>query len=148
MNDKNMLFNTASSIAVLYHHKQVDKAGLPYILHPMAVATMVENIEERIVAMLHDTIEDTDLTLDILEHVYDFPKWVLDAVDAITNRKDEKEPLDDYLDRVKANPIAFAVKLKDIEHNRSERRLSYLGLDVQKRLRKKYRYCVQYLYAR
>lgn len=113
MNKKISLMETCLTTAFTYHMGQVDKNGRPYILHPFAVASMMDTEEEIILAVMHDTIEDTELTLEECKGF--LPENILQALDAITKR--EGEQYRDYILRVKANPLATKVKLKDIEHN-------------------------------
>ncbi|AFY60100.1 HD domain-containing protein [Synechococcus sp. PCC 6312] len=111
----------AIEIATQAHHGQVDKAGKPYISHPLAVMGLVEGESEKIVAVLHDVVEDTPISLNDLA-AEGFSAECLAAVDAITKR--DGEPLDDYLERVKSNPIAIRVKLADLSHNMDLRRIA------------------------
>lgn len=104
----------AEIIATIAHNRQLDKGGKPYIGHPQAVASMVTTEDEKTVAWLHDVVEDTPVTLDILL-LMGFSAEVVDAVDAVTRRPGEDRQ--DYLDRVKANKIATQVKLADLKHN-------------------------------
>lgn len=101
-------------IATQAHQGQVDKAGKPYISHPLAVMGLVKGESEKIVAILHDVVEDTPITLTDFA-AEGFSPECLVAVDAITKR--DGEPLEDYLERVKSNPIAINVKLADLTHN-------------------------------
>lgn len=112
MNDANL--NGAIAVAVLAHAEQVDKAGEPYILHVLRVMLRMRTEEERIVAALHDVVEDTNWSLGDL-HAQGFGEAVLDAVDALTRRDDEG--YSDYIDRVALNPLATAVKLADLADN-------------------------------
>lgn len=125
----------AIRIAVDAHGIQLDKAGMPYILHPLHVMNNVDEIDAKIVAVLHDVVEDTAQTLEGLRY-YGFSAEVIDAIDAITKRKGES--YDDYLTRVKANPLALRVKLADIAHNSSPKRLDYLDNHERKYLEGKY----------
>src|SRR6266511_6489872 len=107
------LFERAVLIAVEGHARQHDKAGNPYLLHPLRVILSVQSESERIVAVLHDIVEDTDWTFAALESE-GFPKDVLAGIDAVTNRDDE-----DYFDFVRragANPIGRVVKRADLLH--------------------------------
>lgn len=119
--------NSAIAIANSAHYGQVDKAGAPYILHPIRVMLRMRTREEQIVALLHDTIEDTRhaeipaarWNLDKLWKF--FPSETLrDAIDAITRRDDE--PYEDYIRRVAANELARAVKIEDLADNRDPAR--------------------------
>lgn len=104
----------ALSVAQEAHRGQVDKGGHEYILHPLTVAAMVYSFDESIVALLHDTVEDTDVTLqDLLDK--GFPPYIVEAVDAISRRRGEGR--EDYIRRVKQNRLAAAVKIADLRHN-------------------------------
>ena len=111
--DETGMEQKALGIACAAHAGQVDKAGMPYIYHPTAVAAKFETSLLRTVALLHDVVEDTPVTLEDLEK--QFPKEVIDAVDAITYHKGESK--DDYLGRVMKNMTAREVKIADIGHN-------------------------------
>jgi (p)ppGpp synthase/HD superfamily hydrolase len=94
---------------------------------------------EQIVAILHDTVEDTDATLEDIRNLCDgqtYADTIVDAVDAITKRPNEQ--YDDYLVRVKDNPIALSVKLADIRDNMSPIRQYRLPLEKQIKLKAKY----------
>jgi (p)ppGpp synthase/HD superfamily hydrolase len=99
--------------AVELHSYQVDKAGVPYIHHPMFVMSQVKTDIQRIVAVLHDVVEDTIATLD--EVRFRFGDEVADAVDALTRRKNESYFA--FIRRVKLNRDAKHVKFHDIKHN-------------------------------
>lgn len=104
----------AYEIAKKAHKDQKDKAGVAYIHHSETVASMMRTDIEKAVAYLHDVIEDTNITLDVLQK-QGFSKDILNAVDAITKRKGED--YSDYLERVASNKIAKVVKLADMKHN-------------------------------
>jgi len=117
------------------HQGQMDKVGVPYIFHPVHVAEQMETESETIAALLHDVVEDTDVTLgDLAEDGY--PKDAIDAIAALTH--EEGEEYYAYLDRVKQNPIAHKVKLADIAHNSDETRLASLSMADATKLREKY----------
>ena len=101
----------AKQLAKEYHRGQVDKAGVDYFNgHITSVVNGVDTIEEKIVAYLHDTLEDTNLSyLDLM--VLGFSDKVINGVIFIT--KDKKEKYEDYLEHVKSNELARAVKLSD-----------------------------------
>lgn len=101
-------------LASLAHKGQVDKGGSPYINHPVHVAESLCSETEQTVALLHDVIEDTPLTLDDLI-IFGFSRDVVNAVDCLTKRQDESRS--EYLKRVKRSRLATRVKLKDLEHN-------------------------------
>jgi (p)ppGpp synthase/HD superfamily hydrolase len=138
------LIEQAIWLAARAHAGQVDKGGLPYLLHPLAVMDKMapDDIEGRIVAVLHDVFEDTNTSPDELSC---FSLAVKLAINAIT--KQDGESNKSYWSRVKANRIALRVKLKDIEHNSSEARLTVLPKEEAEYLRQKYKKAVEYLLA-
>ena len=115
------LLERAILLAVQAHRGQVDRSGAPYILHPLRVMFRVETENERIAAVLHDVVEDTDWTLDGLR-AEGFPEEIVQAVDCLTRR--EGESYDDRVARAAAHPIARRVKLADLEDNMDARRLT------------------------
>lgn len=108
------MLEKAIIVAVSAHQGQVDKGGNPYILHPLAVMLSLKDEVERICAVLHDVIEDTDITLEYLKNE-GFSNEVLTALDALSRRKDES--YDEFIDRIINNKIACHVKLADLKHN-------------------------------
>ncbi|NJN38402.1 MAG: GTP pyrophosphokinase [Acaryochloridaceae cyanobacterium CSU_3_4] len=116
------LLSTAIAIATDCHAHQLDKAGQPYISHPLRVMQAVATTQEKIVAVLHDTVEDSDLTLPDLAAA-GFPSDVLAAIDAITQRQDESYEV--YLARVIENPIALRVKIADMTDNMDISRIAH-----------------------
>ena len=117
----------AMEIAYAAHHGQVDKAGMPYIFHPIHLAEGMDDEISCCVALLHDTVEDTDITFSQLEK--EFPKDVLDALKLLTHEKET-----DYFDYVRAlkkNPIAVKVKLADLAHNSDQSRLIGTTMDEE-----------------
>jgi hypothetical protein len=104
----------ALQIAARAHEGQVDKEGLPYILHPLRVMAGVEGAEARIVAVFHDVIEDTPVTADDLRRE-GFSEAIVASVLCVTHRKDESYA--DYVVRCKGNEVARRVKLSDLEDN-------------------------------
>lgn len=115
------MLSKAINIATDAHNGQVDKAGEPYILHPLRVMLSMSDNESRIVAVLHDTVEDTWVTLDLLQHE-GFNQDIIDAIDCLTRRKDENYM--DFIKRCKGNPIARMVKLADLNDNSNIKRIS------------------------
>lgn len=140
--DKNEQLWVAIDIAIHAHDMQLDKGGMLYVLHPLHVMDSVDGIDAKIVAVLHDVVEDTETTLANLAE-YEFPQEIIDAIDAITKRKGEKKEA--YWARVKANPLALQVKLADIAHNSSEGRLAALSSDERNYLRTKYAKALAFL---
>jgi len=119
MLDETMI-ERAISIAVAAHKKQRDLGGKPYILHPLRLMCQFENEDAQIVAVLHDVVEDTHITLNLLQQ-HKFKADIIVAIDCITKRKGE--PYSIYLDRVATNPLATAVKLMDLRDNCNFKRL-------------------------
>ena len=131
----------AYKIAKKAHLGQVDKAGEDYIKHPEKVASFVKTDEEKAVAYLHDVIEDTELTLVDL-HEYGFSKEILEAVDVITKKRGED--YQSYLNSVKNNKLARAVKLADLRHNSDLTRLAKVTEKDIKR-KEKYQKAIDFL---
>lgn len=104
----------AMRIAYEAHKDQYDKGGVPYIFHPYHLAEQLSDEYDICVALLHDVIEDTEVTLKDLENV-GFPREIVEAVNILT--RDRTITYLDYIRRLKANPIARRVKLLDLEHN-------------------------------
>ena len=105
----------AVTVATRAHKGQVRKDGTDYISHPVRVAVRCDTKEQKIVALLHDVVEDTDMTLDELREL-GFDRHIIEAVDAMTKRPGEVY-LDEFIPRCKADPIARVVKLADIDDN-------------------------------
>ncbi len=118
------LFDTARKIATAAHEGQTDKAGKPYITHPLRVANACADPRARIVGVLHDAVEDTDVTLDQLRDA-GFPAPIVEAVDAISQR--DGEPREDYYGRVMANRLATLVKIADVTDNMDPTRITNPG---------------------
>lgn len=106
----NTTIQRATRIADAAHTTQHDLAEFPYILHPFRVAIAVQGETAKVVAILHDVIERTDVTLDDLASV-GFARAILDAVDAVSERG--AEPLDSYFARVRSDLLATEVKRGD-----------------------------------
>lgn len=108
----------AIEIASSYHVDQIDKAGYPYILHPLAVMNIARskfgyNPNIMAAAVLHDTIEDTTYTdVQLYE---DFPVMVADTVMLLTKADNEK--YEDYMKRVLSSKSAMMIKICDLTHN-------------------------------
>ena len=122
----------AMNLAYHAHHGQFDKGGVPYIFHPIHLAEEMDDEISTCVALLHDTVEDTAVTLEDL--AAQFPAEVVNAVRLLTHGEDV-----DYFDYVRAirqNPIAVKVKLADLRHNGDPKRICNQG--NQERRREKY----------
>ncbi len=125
----------AIGLAVEVHRGQVDKVGRPYILHPLRVMFWLETELEQIVGVLHDVVEDSELTLSDLRRM-GYPEAVITALDGVTKREDES--YEAFISRSQANPVSSRVKLADLEDNLDLRRLSALTTKDFERL-KRYR---------
>jgi (p)ppGpp synthase/HD superfamily hydrolase len=121
----------ALAIAVQAHRGQVDKAGEPYILHPLRVMMRLSTPDERIVAVLHDVVEDSPTTLDDLRAA-GFADATVRAVDHLTRRDDET--YEAFIERAEQDPIARRVKLADLEDNMTITRLQTLDERAVERL--------------
>ncbi len=106
----------AIAIAAAAHAGRVDKAGAPYILHPLRVMLSVSTDGERIVAVLHDVVEDTHWTPDALRKE-GFSEEILSALDSVTKRKGEEDDYAAFVARAAENPIGRRVKLADLMDN-------------------------------
>ena len=135
MNDKELI-QKAVSIATAVHAEQLDKGGMPYIMHPLRVAEKCSTIDEKVVAILHDTIEDGDISPEYLLH-QGFSQQIVDAVLSVTKQKGED--YEAFVKRASLNPIGRIVKLKDIEDNMDIRRLTILDEEALTRLQKYHR---------
>lgn len=131
----------ARVLAERAHAGQVDKGGNPYIKHPYAVMRMAEPGIDRIVAILHDVVEDSDTSIEKIRNL--FGDEVAAAVDAITRRPGEDPS--EYYGRVRSNEIALRVKHFDLRHNSDPERLALLPPDVRTRLEEKYAKARQHL---
>ena len=128
------MLNKAIDIATKAHSGQVDKAGQPYITHPLRVMSMGATDDEKIVGVLHDVVEDSDWTFDRLA-AEGYSTEVIKALRCVT-KLSESESYDKFIERIKANPLAVKVKLNDLTDNMDIRRLAYISEKDVKRLRK------------
>lgn len=121
----------AIALAVQAHHGQRDKAGQPYILHPLRLMLKLETEEERTVAVLHDVVEDTPWTLERLRAL-GYPEPVLRALEGLTRREDET--YEAFIERLRPDALACRVKLADLEDNMDVRRLTAVTAKDTERL--------------
>jgi (p)ppGpp synthase/HD superfamily hydrolase len=112
----------AIALAAKAHEGQVDKAGAPYVLHPLRMMMRLTTADERIAAVLHDVVEDTDWTLDRLR-AEGFSETIVAAVEALTRRPDED--YETFVRRAAANPIGRRVKLADLQDNSDLARIAH-----------------------
>lgn len=123
----------AMRIAYDAHAGQVDKTGLPYIYHPIHLAESMSDENSVITALLHDVVEDTDITIDDLARE-GFNERILTALQLLTHN-----PADDYMDyisRLSTCPLARKVKLADLRHNSDASRLEFIDEKMNQRFEK------------
>ena len=133
----------AIAIAAEAHEGQFDKAGFPYILHPLRVMLRLNSLEDRIVGILHDVIEDTPWTPEMLR-AEGFSEAILEALDTVTKR--EGEDYEAFIRRAASNPIGRRVKLADLADNSELSRIAQPTERDRARL-EKYARATQYLEA-
>lgn len=112
------LTNKAMCIAYQAHHGQVDYNGIPYIFHPIHLAEQMDDEISCCAALLHDVVEDTDVTMQDLAK--EFPDEVIQVVKLLTH--DDNVPYFDYVREIKKHPVAKKVKLADLTHNSDQTR--------------------------
>ena len=135
------MIDIALAIAKKAHAGQVDKAGVDYIQHPLYVASQIKTEQEEAVALLHDVLEDSDITVaDLL--AYGLSNEVVTAVQTLTKKKGQS--YQDYLGKVKSNNLARVVKLADLKHNSDLSRLKTVSNTDYERV-KKYKNAIRYL---
>ena len=127
------LLEQAINIALQAHKGKADKGGNPYILHPLRLMLAMETTEEKIVAVLHDVIEDSSFTIQQLKQE-GFSKKVLDAVSLLT--KTENQNYENYISAIKKNPLATKVKLADLKDNMDKSRLKKITEEDLIRIKK------------
>jgi (p)ppGpp synthase/HD superfamily hydrolase len=120
MNTNNELLERAVQIAAKAHAGQKDKYGAPYLLHPLRVMDRVRTLPEKIVAVLHDVVEDTSWTFDDLRGE-GFPEEIIAALKCVTKRANED--YEEFVRRSASNSLARRVKIADLEDNMDLRRL-------------------------
>lgn len=131
-------------IAYHAHEGQYDVNGIPYVFHPYHLAEQMEDEISTCVALLHDVVEDTSVTLEELEK--EFPVQVTEAVKLLTH--EEGTSYEDYVRKIKTNETAKRVKLADLAHNMDETRLVGNKILTKEKLewwRKKYHMALKIL---
>lgn len=108
------------------HKEQNDKTGMPYVFHPFHLAEQMTDEISTVCALLHDVVEDTEMTLGDLSDM-GFPKEVIEVLELLTHEKDV--PYFDYIEKISKNPIAKKVKLADLAHNSDLTRFAENELD-------------------
>ncbi|MFI5145127.1 MAG: GTP pyrophosphokinase [Ignavibacteria bacterium] len=123
----------AIDLAFRVHKNQKDRYGKPYIFHPLRVMNKMNDEKEKIVAVLHDVIEDSELTYKDLCDA-GFSEEIIDAIASISKQDDEEYY--DYIKRVMQNKLACKVKLADLEDNMDIRRIETITEKDAERLKK------------
>lgn len=131
----------ARLIAAIAHRRQRDKSGMPYILHPEKVASLLDAPEEKIVGYLHDTVEDTSVEIEDIRGF--FGDEIADAVAAMTH--EDGVPYMEYVRKLAANPLARRVKMADLTHNMDITRIPDPTPEDYKRIEEKYKPAYEYL---
>ena len=129
------LTKKALKISFKAHKDQMDKSGMPYVYHPFHLAEQMNDEYSTCVALLHDVVEDTDISLDDLASD-GFPAEVIEALTLMTHN--DNVPYMDYVRKIKTNPIATKVKQADLEHNSDLTRLDNVD-DAALERKNKYR---------
>ena len=135
------LTKKAVRIAYNAHKEQVDKSGLPYIFHPFHLAEQMETENEIITALLHDVVEDTEITFDELRS-HGFSESVLETLSLLTH--DDDTEYMDYIEKISKNLLAKKIKLADLRHNSDTTRLDVIDEKINSRL-EKYRKAINFL---
>lgn len=132
-----MNIETALQIALNAHYGQTDKCGEPYILHPLYVMSRMDTEDGQVVAILHDVVEDTDITLSELIS-YGLTPLQAEALDLLTHRKGV--PYMEYIDKLISNDVAREVKIADLQHNMDDDRFAkavHNGCDKERMWKKR-----------
>jgi len=124
----------AIEIAISAHKGKKDKAGADYILHPLRVMARGKNDMEKICGVLHDVVEDSEWSFEMLQNE-GFSEEIVSALRCITKESEEEE-YETYINRVAQNPTAIRVKINDLLDNMEITRLKHLNEDDLKRLNK------------
>ena len=135
------LTKKAMKLAFKVHKEQVDKSGMLYIYHPIHLAEQMQDEATTCVALLHDVVEDSELTFDDLQKE-GFTESIIEALRLMTH--DGAVPYMDYVRKIKENPVARVVKLSDLAHNSDLSRLDSIDEKAKKRA-EKYRQAIALL---
>ena len=118
------MISKALKIAYTAHQNQIDKGGIPYVQHPIRVALSCMTDDEKIVALLHDVIEDTNVTVEELRQA-GFSTTIINAIIALT--RIDGEDYMQFIKRLSLNDLATSVKIQDLKDNMDIRRLNGKG---------------------
>ncbi len=140
-----MIYTPQTKRTILFaydaHRGQYDKSGLPYITHPLHVAETMETEDECVVALLHDVLEDTDITIEDMTRVGVSARQIA-ALQLLCH--DDSVPYLDYVQAIRVDPIARKVKLADLHHNSDLTRLNVVTTQDMERV-EKYKQAIEML---
>ena len=140
-----MVYTPLTKRAILFafdaHRGQYDKSGLPYITHPLHVAESMESEDECVVALLHDVLEDTDITIEDLTRIGITDRQIA-ALKLLCH--DDSVPYLEYVQSIRVDPIARKVKLADLHHNSDLTRLNVITTQDIERV-EKYKQAIEIL---
>ncbi|MCR5104852.1 MAG: GTP pyrophosphokinase [Eubacterium sp.] len=125
------LTKLAMKVAYKAHNEQKDREGIPYIFHPAHLAEQMDDEDSCVVALLHDVVEDSDMTLDELKAL-GFTRRQLEAVELLTHERidpslpeaERTEIYLDYIREIKKNELARKIKIADLSHNSDRTRIA------------------------
>lgn len=134
---------TKKAIKLMFeaHKNQVDKSGIPYVFHPWHVAESMQDEDSVVVALLHDVVEDTNITIDDLKKE-GFNSKVIEALEKMTHNKNTDYY--EYIKTIGSNELATKVKIADLMHNMDYTRLEIIDKKAEEKL-KKYKKSLNYL---
>lgn len=132
----NLLFKALELVTIIFQDK-VDKGGYPYSIHLLTVYSRVDDYMEKVCALLHDIVEDSDVTVEELKEI-GFTDEIVEIVNILTKKKGEVYT--DYIDRIikSGNVHAMNIKLADLSHNMETDRIKNPTVEDFDRLHKKY----------
>jgi (p)ppGpp synthase/HD superfamily hydrolase len=135
------LLAKAIALASQKHMGQFDKGGMPYILHPLKVMHYLksDDLELMAIAVMHDVVEDSDVTFSDL-YAMEFTPRIVETLRLLTKMPGQTHR--EYVDGIKKNPDAIKVKLADLRHNMDARRLKGITPKDSARMDK---YCKMYV---
>lgn len=123
----------AIKLASIKHYGQRDKSNKPYIFHLLYVMNNLDDLKAKIVGVLHDILEDTDITRNDLLN-YGFSKEIIHSVEVLTKSKNQEYM--EYIEKIKGDNVARKVKLIDLKHNIDLTRLSEIsGKDLKRNIK-------------
>ncbi|HAN76644.1 MAG TPA: hypothetical protein DCQ31_02130 [Bacteroidales bacterium] len=127
------MLEQAITIAVNAHQGQKDKNGMPYILHPLRIMFQGKNLDEKIVGVLHDTLEDTNITAEYLRS-NGFPEHIIEAIIIVSRL--ETETYEEFILKTKQNTLAKQIKIYDLTDNLDVKRLTFVSTTDAERMNK------------